>query len=100
MSPSYSSNISRSQFELIRPILESARRSTRPRTLDLYDVFCAILYVLKSGCQWRMLPHDFPKWTSCYYYFRIWSEKKSASTSSVLEDVLKNIGIKDAYQGR
>ena len=69
MSPSYSSNISRSQFELIRPILESARRSTRPRTLDLYDVFCAILYVLKSGCQWLMLPHDFPNWTSCYYYF-------------------------------
>ena len=100
MSPSYSSNISRSQFELIRPILESARRSTRPRTLDLYDVFCAILYVLKSGCQWRMLTHDFPNWTSCYYYFSIWSEKQSTSTSSVLEDVLKNIGIKDAYQGR
>jgi len=30
--------------------------------VDLYDVLCAILYVLKSGCQWRMLPRDFPNW--------------------------------------
>ena len=60
MSHSYPSNISREQFARILPTLESVRRRTKPRTVDLYDVFCGVLYLLKSGCQWRMLPADFP----------------------------------------
>ncbi len=56
MRPSYPSDISREQFEQIRPLLESARKKTAPRKVDLYDVFCAVLYLLRSGCQWRMLP--------------------------------------------
>ena len=59
MSHSYPSDISREQFARILPTLESARRRTKPRTVDLYDVFCGVLYLLKSGCQWRMLPADF-----------------------------------------
>ena len=49
----YSSNITRQQFELIRPALENFRKRTKPRKYDLYEVFCAVLYVLKTGCQWR-----------------------------------------------
>ena len=52
MSHSYPSDISREQFARILPTLESARRRTKPRTVDLYDVFCGVLYLLKSGCQW------------------------------------------------
>ena len=59
MSHSYPSDIGREQFARILPALESARRRTKPRSVDLYDVFCGVLYLLKSGCQWRMLP-----WTS------------------------------------
>ncbi|BAO99594.1 putative transposase [Wolbachia endosymbiont of Cimex lectularius] len=69
MQKSYPSNISQEQFEKIRPILESSKQKTKPRKLDLYDVFCGVLYVLKSGCQWRMLPKGFPRWESVYYYF-------------------------------
>lgn len=57
----YLSNISREEFEKIREDLEGARKKTKPRKMDLYEVFCAVLYVLKSGCQWDMLPSDFPK---------------------------------------
>ena len=94
MRQSYPSDISREQFEIIRPILESARKKTKPRTLDLYDIFCAILYVMKSGCQWRLLPKDFPKWQISYKYFRIWKNKKENKDSdcnkeSILEKVLK-----------
>lgn len=46
----YPSNPSRQQFELIRPDLEAARQSTRPRKYDLYALFCAVVYVLKNGC--------------------------------------------------
>jgi len=76
MRKSYPSNISREQFSKIQPLLLSTRKATRPRKLDLYDVFCAVLYLLKSGCQWRMIPSDFPDWHSVYTYFRIWSNKK------------------------
>jgi transposase len=54
----YPSDITREQFEVIRPKLEGFRRKTKPRVLDLYDIFCGMLYVLKSACQWRMLPKD------------------------------------------
>lgn len=44
----YQSDISREQFEQIRPLLENARKRTKPRTVELYEVFCAVLYLLKS----------------------------------------------------
>ena len=91
MSSSYPSNISREQFVHIAPILESARKKTKPRTLDLYDIFCGVLYVLKSGCQWRMLPKDFPKWRTCYEYFKKWSAKPSAAEDSILDIILKKL---------
>ncbi len=47
----YTSNITRKQFELIREDLENARKTTRPRTVDLYEVFCGVLYLLTTGCQ-------------------------------------------------
>ena len=92
MSHSYPSDISREQFARILPTLESARRRTKPRTVDLYDVFCGVLYLLKSGCQWRMLPADFPDWRTCYQYFRQWSERPGPGQDSILEQVLKTIG--------
>jgi len=88
----YPSDINREQFEAIREILESARKTTKPRKVDLYDIFCAILYVLKSGCQWNMLPRDFPKSTTCYYYFQVWSIKSDNNSQSILEKVLKKSG--------
>ena len=90
MSHSYPSDISREQFARILPTLESARRRTKPRTVDLYDVFCGVLYLLKSGCQWRMLPADFPNWRTCYQYFGQWSERPGPGQDSILERVLKN----------
>jgi transposase len=88
----YPSDISREQFAIIQPLLESARRRTKPRTVDLYDVFCGVLYVLKSGCQWRMVPKDFPDWRTCYKYFQQWSEQPDLEQPSLLEQVLKKIG--------
>jgi len=90
MRKQYPSDITREQFEKIKPELENARKKTRPREVDLYDVFCGILYVLKTGCQWRALPSDFPKWKTVYSYFEIWNEKKKKQPS-LLEQVLKKI---------
>ncbi len=84
----YPSDISHEEFAEIKPILESARKKTSPRKLDLYDVFCAILYLLKTGCQWRMLPRDFPKWRSVHSYYQIWTERVN-DEPSIFERALK-----------
>ncbi len=89
MRQSYPSDISRKQFETISEVLEAARKTTKPRQVDLYDIFCAILFVLKSGCQWNMLPKDFSKSTTCYYYFQIWNKKEGKNSQSILEEILK-----------
>ena len=71
MSHSYPSDISREQFARILPMLESARRRTKPRTVDLYDVFCGVLYLLSEdqmqggtvasgGCSRRTSPTGAP----------------------------------------
>lgn len=74
MRRSYSSDINREQFEHLRHLLEGAREKTAPRRVDLYEVFCAIVYLLKSGCSWRLLPSDFQKWRTVHAYFQQWSE--------------------------
>ena len=86
----YPSDVSREQFERVRPLLEGVRKRTKPRTVDLYEVFNAVLYLLKSGCQWRMLPDGLPKWRTVHSYFAQWSEP-GPDGISVLERALKKI---------
>jgi transposase len=95
MQKMYPSDITREQFEKIRPILESSRKRTKPRTVDLYDVFNAVLYVLKTGCQWRALPHEYPKWRTAHSYFQKWSEEEKGKPS-ILEQILKKISWRGA----
>ena len=93
----YSSDVSREQFERVRPLLEGVRKRTKPRTVDLYEVFNAVLYLLKSGCQWRMLPDGFPKWRTVHSYFAKWSEP-GPDGISVLERTLKKISWRGPVQ--
>lgn len=60
--PDCRSNLTKKQFDLIRPDLENFRKRTRPRTVELYNDFNAVLYVLRTGLQWVQVPNDFPKW--------------------------------------
>ena len=90
MRAKYPSDISPEKFEHISPLLESARKATRPRRVDLYEVFCAVLYLLRTGCQWRALPSDFPKWRTVHSYFVIWSQAREGA--SLLEQALKKSG--------
>jgi putative transposase len=64
----YSTNLSDSQWMLLSGILNDNRK----RKHSLRDIFNAIFYLLKTGCQWRMLPGCFPKWELVYYYFTKW----------------------------
>src|SRR3989338_6668793 len=100
MRKTYPRDLTREQFAMIRPLLERVRKKTHPRTLDVYDIFCGVLYVLKTGCQWSALPHDFPKYKTIHADFMKWSEQKrirGKKQPSILEQVLKKIGWRDPY---
>lgn len=72
---SYRTDLTDSQWELIKPLLSDPKPSKcpgRPREISFRDILNAIFYIIRSGCQWRMLPHDFPNWKTVYHYFRCW----------------------------
>lgn len=66
-------DLSDAAWALVEPHLPPARPGGRPRTTDLRRVFDAILYLLRTGCQWRLLPRCFPPWGTVYHYFRAWA---------------------------
>ena len=68
----YPTDLSDAEWNYIEPHLPAPKGYGRPRTHDLREILNAIFYLLKSGCQWRLLPHDFPRWPTVYHYFRTW----------------------------
>ncbi len=90
MRRSYPSDISREEFEMIREDLASAKKVRHPRKYDLYDIFCAILYLVKEGCTWRAIPHDFPKWENVRYHYDIWT-KMDEDGETLLNKVLRKL---------
>lgn len=68
----YATDLTDKEFGLIEDMLPERKRLGRPRTTDFHDVLNAILYLLRTGCQWAMLPKDFPPSGTVYEYFRSW----------------------------
>src|ERR687883_547172 len=68
----YSTDLSDTEWVCLEEHLPSPENDGRPRVHSLREILDAIFYVAKSGCPWRLLPHDFPPWRTVYHYFRIW----------------------------
>ena len=66
----YATDLSDSEWTYLRDRLPELPKRIKPRTHSLRDIFDAIFYVLKTGCHWRLLPHDFPPWQTVFYHFR------------------------------
>jgi len=84
MNTTYPSSLTDSQWSTILVILKDKRK----RKHSLRDIFDAIFYLLKTGCQWRMLPHNFPSWQLVYYYFTKW--KRDGTIEEVHESLHKH----------
>jgi putative transposase len=69
---SYPSDLTNQEWACLSPLLPLAKPGGRPRTSDLRAVLNAILYLDRTGGQWRALPHDFPPWSTVWGYFRTW----------------------------
>src|SRR3954452_11132639 len=68
----YPSDLSDKEWAVLEPLLPAAKPGGRPRTTAMREVLKAIFYITKSGGQWRMLPHEFLKWTTVYAYYNGW----------------------------
>src|SRR5829696_8697527 len=68
----YPTDLSDAEWNYIEPHLPDPKGHGRPRTHSLREILNAVFYLLSSGCQWRLLPHDFPRWATVYWYFRKW----------------------------
>ncbi len=66
----YPTDLNDTEYAQIAPSLETTSKRGRPREIPYREILDAIFYVLKTGCGWRELPHDFPKWKTVYHYFR------------------------------
>ena len=84
----YSSNLSNSQWQIISKFLDIERS----RKYDLREIVNAVLYVVKTGCQWRMLPGDFARWEIVYYYFSRW--KATGIWEEIHESLVEKVRIK------
>ena len=71
----YPSDLSDAEWAAIHPFLAPQSHRGAPRRVDLRAVVDAIFYKLRTGCQWRYLPSDFPNWVTVYYYFRRWGDQ-------------------------
>ncbi len=71
----YSTDLRDEEFALIKELLPTRKRLGRPREVDFREVVNAILYLLRTGCQWGMLPKDFPPSGTVYDYFRSWKRE-------------------------
>jgi putative transposase len=72
----YPTDLTDEQWELLEPMLPLSNLRGRKRRVEARAVVCALLYVLRAGCAWRLLPHEFPKWQTVYYYFRLWRDSE------------------------
>src|SRR5918912_1435103 len=70
MRRTYPTDLSDAEWACLEPHLPAPKANGRPRVYPLREILNAIFYVVRSGCSWRLLPHDFPPWRSVYYYFR------------------------------
>lgn len=71
----YATDLNNDQWALLKPFFAPVHNACRPRKHSTREVLNAIAYVLKTGCQWHMLPADFPPYRVVHYHFMRWQKR-------------------------
>jgi putative transposase len=72
MRKAYQSDLSDTEWSFLETLLPLPNTTGRPKMHSTREVLNAIFYIVRGGCAWRLLPHDFPPWKTVYHYFRSW----------------------------
>ena len=72
----YPSSLTDTEWEILEPLLPPKTDTMRGRPVEnpRREIIDGILYILRTGGAWRMMPNDLPHWKTCYHYFRLWSK--------------------------
>ena len=68
----YTTDLTDTEWVIIEPMIPKEKQGGRPREQDMREITNAVMYILRAGCAWNLLPHDFPKYKTVYHYFREW----------------------------
>jgi len=68
----YPTDLTDAEYRCLEPHLPAPSGTGRPRLRPPREILDAIFYVIRSGCAWRLLPHEYPPWKTAYHYFRAW----------------------------
>lgn len=68
----YATDLTNPEWAILQPLIPPAFPGGRPRTQNMRKILNGIFYILRGGCSWRLLLHDFPPWQTVYDYFRRW----------------------------
>ena len=71
---SYSTDLTDAEWQILEPLLPAEKPGGRHRLYPMREIINALRYLLRTGCSWRLIPHDFPHWRAAYEYFKIWKE--------------------------
>jgi transposase len=71
----YPTDLTDQQWALLAPLIPKPKPGGRPALHGRRELVDAMLYWLRSGCAWRLLPHDFPPWQTVYHYWRLWRQQ-------------------------
>lgn len=93
---SYPSDVTDKQWELIEPLFPPAKPGGRPQTTDLREVVNGILYLVRTGCSWRMLPHDFPPWPTVHDYY--WKYRRDGIWDQIHQTLHKSVRVQAGRQ--
>src|SRR6478735_7234082 len=88
----YPSDLSDEQWAVIEALVPAVRSGGRPEKHPRRAIVNAIFYVVRTGCSWRQLPHDFPPWQTVFWYFKQW---RADGTTDRLHDALRD-RVRDA----
>jgi len=89
----YTTDLTDEEWKIIEPLLPKELSWGRPRKYSYREILNGMFYVIKTGCQWRNLPHDLPPWSLVYYYF--WTWQHSGLLQKINDELVKKVRVKE-----
>lgn len=85
----YPSDLSDAQWDLLAPLIPEPSAQAARETISRREIVNAILYLLRTGCSWRQMPHDLPNGKTAYHYFRLW--KRDGTWEKAMSSLRKQV---------
>jgi len=92
----YPSDLTDKQWNRIESLIPPPKPGGRPREVDMREIVNAILYLVRAGCAWRMLPHNFPPWGTVHYYY--WLYRRSGVWQRIHDALREEVRRQDGRE--